>query len=44
MIPAQLSLIRDHNDQEFSLFIDDYIKTATFFETMFDFLYKDYFP
>lgn len=43
MISAQLSLIKNHNNWEFSLFMDDYIGAATFFEAMFDFLHNYYF-
>lgn len=42
--PAQPSLIGDHNDWGFSLFMDDHIGAAISFEAMFDFLHYHYFP
>ncbi len=41
---AQSSLIGDHDDWGFSLFMDDYIGVAISFEVMFDFLHHYYFP
>lgn len=43
-VPAQSSLIGDHGDWGFSLFIDDHIGAAISFEAMFNFLHKYYFP
>ena len=43
-VPAQSSLIGDHGDWGFSLFMDDHIGAAISFEAMFDFLHHYYFP
>ena len=43
-VPAQSSLIGDHGNLGFSLFMDDHIGAAIFFEAMFDFLHYYYFP
>ena len=42
--PAQSSLIRDHGDWGFSLFMDDHLGAAISFEAMFDFLHHHRFP
>lgn len=43
-VSAQSSLIRDHDDWRFSLFMDDHIGAAISFEAIFNFLYHYYFP
>ena len=43
-VPTQLSLVGDHSDWGFSLFMDDHIGAAISFEIMFNFLHKYYFP
>ncbi len=43
-IPAQSSLIGDHGDWEFSLFMDDHMGAAISFEAIFNFLHHHYFP
>ncbi len=42
--PTQSSLIEDNGDSRFSLFMDDHIEAAIFFEAMFDFLHHHHFP
>lgn len=44
MVSAQLSLLGNHNDWGFSLFMNNHIGAATSFEGIFNFLYKYYFP
>lgn len=41
---AQIVLIRDHDDWDFSLIMNDYIVAFISFEAMFHFLHYDYFP
>lgn len=43
-VSAQSSLIGDHGDWGFSLFMDDHIGAAISFEAMFNFLHQYYFP
>ena len=43
IVPAQSSLIGDHGDWGFSLFMDDYIGAAISFKAIFNFLHHYYF-
>ncbi len=43
-VPAQQSLIGDHGNWGFSLFMDDHIGAAISFEAIFNFLHEYYFP
>ena len=43
-VPAQSSLIRDHGNWGFFLFMDNHIRAAISFKAMFDFLHHYYFP
>lgn len=42
--PAQSTLIGDHGEWGFSLFMDDHIGAAVSFGAMFNFLHRYYFP